>query len=339
VTGARDVPARLGPPDARRYLQLALAGLWLLDAVLQCQAFMFTKGFAGILAGAAAGNPRWAAAPVLWTAHLAGRDPALANAGFATAQLLIALGIAGRPTVKAGLAASAGWALAVWWLGEGLGGVLAGSASPVTGAPGAAVLYALLAVLLWPDGQAARPEPPFVAARPAGVLTTRLVWLALWGSLAYFTLAQASPGGIGRTFAAMASGQRGWISAMDQAAAGLLAHAGAVVPAVLAVVLLVVAAGVFLPGPAARAVLVLAVAVAALIWVAGENFGGVFTGSGTDPNSGPLLALLAAAYWPRAAGLRRAGDARAGDGRAGGPQKPVGERAAGERPVRGKVAP
>jgi hypothetical protein len=112
------VPARLGTPDARRYLQLVLAGLWLLDAVLQCQAFMFTKGFAGMLAGAAAGNPGWAAAPVLWAAHLAGRDPALANAGFATAQLLIALGIAGRPTVKAGLAASAGWALAVWWLGE-----------------------------------------------------------------------------------------------------------------------------------------------------------------------------------------------------------------------------
>lgn len=339
MTGARDGPARLGPPDARRYIQLALAGLWLLDAVLQCQAFMFTEGFAGMLAGAAAGNPGWAAAPVLWAAHLAGRDPALANAGFATAQLLIALAIAGRPTVKAGLAASIAWALAVWWLGEGLGGVLAGSASPVTGAPGAAVLYALLAALLWPGGRARHQEPPFVAAGPAGVLTTRLAWLALWGSLACFTLAQTSPGGIGRTLAAMASGQRGWISAMDQAAAGLLAHGGAAVPAVLAVVVLVVAVGVFLPGPAARAVLVLAVAVAALIWVAGENFGGVFTGSGTDPNSGPLLALLAAAYWPRAAGLRRAGDARTGDGRAGGPQEPAGERATGERPVRGKVAP
>ncbi len=126
MTAARDVPARLGTPDARRCLQLALAGLWLLDAVLQCQAFMFTKGFAGMLAAAAAGNPGWAAAPVLWAAHLAGRGPALANAGFATVQLLIALAIAGRPTVKAGLAASAGWALAVWWLGEGLGGQVPG---------------------------------------------------------------------------------------------------------------------------------------------------------------------------------------------------------------------
>jgi hypothetical protein len=38
--------------------------------------------------------------------------------------------------------------------------------------------------------------------------------------------------------------------------------------------------------------------VAAVIWVVGEAFGAIFTGAGTDPNSGPLLALLALAYWP-----------------------------------------
>jgi hypothetical protein len=79
------------------------------------------------------------------------------------------------------------------------------------------------------------------------------------------------------------------------------------VPAVLAVVLLVVAVGVFLPGPAAQAVLVLAVAMAALIWVAGENFGGVFTGSGTDPDLGTAAGtarrrLLATRRRPSAGG-------------------------------------
>ena len=38
-----------------------------------------------------------------------------------------------------------------------------------------------------------------------------------------------------------------------------------------------------------------------MIWVA-EDFGGVLTGTGTDVNSGPLLALLAAAYWPLSTG-------------------------------------
>jgi len=30
----------------------------------------------------------------------------------------------------------------------------------------------------------------------------------------------------------------------------------------------------------------------------GENFGAIFSGSATDPNSGLPLALLAVAYWP-----------------------------------------
>ena len=44
-------------PDARRLLQLALAGLWLLDGVLQYQAFMFSKGFSDMLADTASGQP------------------------------------------------------------------------------------------------------------------------------------------------------------------------------------------------------------------------------------------------------------------------------------------
>ena len=59
------------------------------------------------------------------------------------------------------------------------------------------------------------------------------------------------------------------------------------------------AVGVWLPRPAARAVIVLAVVAAAAIWIA-EGLGGMLTGGGTDPNSGLLLALLAVAYWPLA---------------------------------------
>jgi hypothetical protein len=45
-------------PGRRRTLQLALAALWLLDAVLQYQTFMFSQGFPRMLAETAAGNPR-----------------------------------------------------------------------------------------------------------------------------------------------------------------------------------------------------------------------------------------------------------------------------------------
>jgi len=72
---------------------------------------------------------------------------------------------------------------------------------------------------------------------------------------------------------------------------------------VLAVALIVIAVGVFLPPPLARSALILALVAAVFIWVFGEAFGQILAGGSTDPNSAPLLALLALAYWP----LARAG--------------------------------
>ena len=104
----------------------------------------------------------------------------LANAAFAIAQLVIALAILWRPTTALGLALSVPWALSVWWLGEGLGGVLTSAPAAVAGAPGAVILYGLLAVLLWPV-----PDGPhggsLAAASPLGPVVARLVWAAAVG--------------------------------------------------------------------------------------------------------------------------------------------------------------
>ena len=151
--------------DARRALQLALAAIWLLDGVLQYQPFMYTKAFAQMLAGTADGNPAVIARPITWDATLVGHHLVLLNTIFATIQLLLGLGIAFRPTVRPALAASVAWSLGVWWFGEGLGGVLNGAASPLNGAPGAVIIYALLAVLLWPADRASRRT---VHRRPGG---------------------------------------------------------------------------------------------------------------------------------------------------------------------------
>ena len=284
-------------PDSRRVLQLALAGLWLLDAVLQYQSAMFSRAFPQMLADAAHGNPAVIADPITWTARLIDHHVVAMNAIFATVQLLLGLGIAWRPTVRLALGASIAWALAVWWLGEGLGMVLTGTASPVNGAPGAVILYALLAVLLWP---AARGRPsPFVAGRAVGTGTARLLWLVLWGSLGYLALQPAAraPQALSNSVSAMTSGQPGWLAAADSDLGRLLSHQGLTASIILAVALVTIALGIYLPLPAVRTVLILAVAVAALIWVA-QGLGGLFSGSGTDPDSGPLLVLLGAAYWP-----------------------------------------
>ena len=293
-----DAVAARGAADARRVLQLALAGLWLLDGVLQYQAFMFSKGFSQMLADTAAGNPGVVGRPITWNASLVEHHAVLLNAVFATVQLLLGIGIAWRPAVRVALAASIAWSLGVWWFGEGLGMVLTGDTSPVSGAPGAVILYALLAVLLWP---ADRGGPaPFTAARAVGAPVARALWLVLWLSLAYFALTPAnrSPWALHDMIAGMADGEPGWVAAIERNAAALVGHQGLAASVVLAAALVIIAAGVYLPRPAARATLVLAVVVAAVIWVAGQAFGVIMTGGATDLNSGPLLALLALAYWP-----------------------------------------
>ncbi|HXQ59401.1 MAG TPA: hypothetical protein VN799_04860 [Acidimicrobiales bacterium] len=302
VTGGRRsaLVADWQVPDRRRILQLALATTWLLDSVLQFQPFMFTRAFGTqMIASMARGNPAGLAHQISWAGQAIGRHPEASNTVFALVQLFIALGIAWRPTVKLALAGSVVWALAVWWIGEGLGRVLTSQASTITGAPGAVILYAVLAVLLWPRDRDPSPAP-FVAARSLGAPTARVVWFALWAGLAYWTLqgVDRSSQGLHNAIGAMAAGQPHWLASLDTSAARLVAHRGLEFSIVLAVVFLIVAVGTFLPTPAARATIVAAIALSTIIWVVGQDFGGVFSGSGTDPNSGPLLILLAAAFWP-----------------------------------------
>jgi hypothetical protein len=315
ATRARGVPAVSSPwavPDARRRLQLVLAGLWLLDAVLQYQSYMFTRGFTGELAAAAPGNPAFVAGPVRWSAGLAAGHLTLANAAFATLQLLIGLGIAWRPTARLMLGVSVAWALAIWWLGEGLGLLLTGTASPVNGAPGAALLYAVAAVLLWPVPGRATARRPTAGRTPAsrtaggpaaaaiGDRPARAGWLLLWGGLAVLVVQPAAraPGAVSGMLTEMADGQPAWLAGTDRHLASALSQHGLAVAVILAALLAVVAVLGCLPARSAtRAAVSLGVALAAVIWLA-EGLGGMFNGMATDPNTGPLLALIALAYWP-----------------------------------------
>ncbi len=295
---ARYSSAVTDAPDVRRVLQLALAGVWMLDAVLQYQSFMFGKGFGQMLAATAPGNPAFVAEPINWNASLIEHHMVLLNAMFATVQLLLAIGIAWRPTVRLALGASIVWALGVWWFGEGLGEVLTGSASPVNGAPGAVLIYALIAVLVWPAERDSSAR--YVAARTVGLAAARAIWLAFWAAMVYFTLQSANltSQGLHNIIVADATGEPSWLATVDDQVASALGHDGVAGSVILAIAFALIGASVFLAERARRAVLVLAIALAALIWVIGEAFGGILTGGGTDPNSGPLLALFTLLYWP-----------------------------------------
>lgn len=289
-------------PDAVRVLQLSLATVWLLDGVLQLHPFMFTpgpSGFSGMLSGVGAGNPAWIARTISWNAAIVDRHPVATDAAFAAVQILIGLGVAWRRSTRAALAASVVWSLGVWWFGEGLGGILAGNGTPIAGGPGAVLFYALLAVLLWPSPRPLE-EVPFAAARAVGAVAARAVWAAVWAGLAVLCLLGSgrSPGGVQGVIESVDSGQPGWLAAIDRHTASAVAGHGLAVALVLAAICVVVAAGAFLPPALTRVTIGLAVLTALVIWVVGENFGMILAGGATDPNSGPLIVLLAVAYWP-----------------------------------------
>jgi len=96
----------------------------------------------------------------------------------------------------------------------------------------------------------------------------------------------------------MESGEPGWVAGLMRGAASLVSGQGLATSIVLAVALVLIALGVYLPAPAAKAALLLAIVVSAAIWVFAQAFGAIMAGGATDPNSGPLLILLTLAYWP-----------------------------------------
>lgn len=289
----------------RQGLTWAFGLLWLLDAALQYQPYMFTVQFPDqAIAAAGRGSPGLVGEPVTWAAHLMAGNPVVFNAIFATIQLAIAAGLFWRPTVKLALAGSIIWSLLVWWLGEGLGGVLAGPVSPVAGLPGAVVLYAIIAILLWPPqpgpdrttvGSLATGSP----LRPAGA---KLTWLLLWSAFA--AEAVRAPAALHEVPGSLAAGEPRWIAGMNTASAAFFAHDATPAAIALAVTCALIGLSVLTPA-ATRPGVILAMVLALAIWVIGEDFGQIATGTATDPNSGLPLAILALCYWPFARRLPR----------------------------------
>ena len=323
ITQTRPTSARLPRLDwsswpTRRGLQLLLGTVWLLDAALQFQPYMFSRDFVTqIITPTAAGNPAVIARPIAWSAQLMAHHIVLANTAFAVIQLTIAVGLFFRRTTKLALAASIAWAIAVWWFGEGLGGILTG-ASPLAGAPGAVILYALIAVLIWPTAEDHGAEPLAPALRgPLDRRVPKLAWLILWTAFACFLLLPANrgPGAVSQAFTSMTAGQPGWLTVPAHAMAALTAGHGQTASVLLAALCVVTGAAIF-DDRLTRPALILAVMLGLLIWTA-EGFGGLATGQATDPNTGPLLILLAACFWsPRRAAAPVSGEGHSPSSRA-----------------------
>jgi hypothetical protein len=288
----RTIAARLARhrPITRRDLQVALGVLWLLDGALQVQPFMFTRGFAvQVIAPVGQGQPGVVSGPVHLASVVIAANPLAWNLLAAAIQLLLGIGLLVARTARNtrfALTASIGWALGVWYVGEGLSGLASGHGSLLTGAPGSALLYAIMAGAAWPRRTSEQAPASWLA--PA--------WALLWvgGALLQLLPGQNSGRALATMFTASASAAPHWLASLDTTLATWTSHHGTLAVTALAAIeyLVGIAAMSRRTRPWGVTVgLVLSIA----IWVVGQGLGQLYSGQATDPNSAPLIALMAIA--------------------------------------------
>ena len=271
----------------RRHLQVSLGSLWLLDGVLQCQPTMFSRDFARqVLAPAGVGQPAAIAEPLHLVRDLLSAQPAVVNGIFVLIQIALGLGLATRRFNRVALAGSIAWALSVWVVGEGLGGLATG-ATLLTGAPGAAVLYAVIAALAWPTRENLGDDRPSWLALPA--------WCTLWLAGAGLELIDGnnSSGSITMALRDAQSSAPGWIAGIDGRLGGLRIPSWSAAGVIAVFVL--VAIWALVPGLTRQLSVGIGALLSLTVWVLFQGLGDLTSGRSSDPNSGPLIILLALA--------------------------------------------
>ena len=290
-----------------RTIQIGLGIIWLLDGLLQLQPKMFGPDFANkVILPTAQGQPDLVSSTITHMAHLIALQPTLTDTVFAAVQILIGVGLLFRETVRPALVLSFVWALGVWALGEGFGMLLTGTASPLTGAPGGALLYVVIGLLVWPRRAGTVPAPALAgsasAEGPLGARGGKAVWAIVWGAMGILWLLPANRAGgtISGAISGAVTGEPGWLAHVQLSVAHAFGNGGGSVAVACAFLSFVIGLGPLV----SRHTTVFLVAGAALAldyWVFGEAFGQIFSGIATDPNSGPLLVLLALTLYPNRA--------------------------------------
>lgn len=293
--------------------------LWLLDGVLQLQHQMFTTNFAtSVIAPAAQGQPVFVSGLMHLFIRIFLLQPILFNSLIALSQLALGITILWKKTTRYGLIASVAWGLFVWYVGEGLGGLAGGQASLLMGAPGAAFIYAVLALGVLPSHDSSKTKRE--ERLPAPWLA--FFWAGLWimGAIYQLLSGQNTTTDIATMIRNNASGAPGWLTALDTHTAKLIQGIGGnqttqahamhmsisqmtLMPAaqssgfwfilLLAVVQFLVGIAIFMPRHIRTVGVVSGIILSLLFWAVGQSFGSYYSGLATDPNSAPLYVLLA----------------------------------------------
>ncbi len=298
---------------SRRGLQRVLGVIWLIDGLFQLQPQMFTGNMInGIMKPILAGQPGFLESTFKFIVNTITQDLTAINLLIAVVQVLIGLGFIflSDRWIRQLVVVSFVWALIVWFGGEGMSMLLTGTASALTGAPGAVLLYPLIGLAVWPlaPGQQPIAAGSGPVSSDEGLLSRRGLRYALSAFWFIMALLQLQPywwqsGQISGAIGGMvgAGGLNGAVVDPVLTAAGN-ATANIEVPLNIVLILVFLGLGVILALPGDRYVrpaLIASIVVSLIIWYFTQAFGMILTGMATDFNSGLLLIVMALGVWPR----------------------------------------
>jgi hypothetical protein len=286
----------------KRLTQL-LGLLWLIDGLLQFQPQMFTMNMVnGIMKPMLQGQPGAIETSLSWIVQVTTQNLTLVNLMIGIIQVIIGISLISGRGVKVALIASIVWSFIVWYGGEGLSMLLTGQASALTGAPGAVLLYALLALVVYPFSPTTNPDEGGILSRKQLRWALAIFWI-------FMALLQAQPywwqeGQISQAISAMV-GQGGFNSVLVDPLLQWLSNitSSIEIPLNAALIVIFLALGVALflvDNKHVRPVLVASIIMSLILWYGAEAFGMILTGMATDFNSGLLIVVIALACWPLA---------------------------------------
>lgn len=271
--------------DLRTIIAKCLGAFWILDGLLQFQPAMFGQGFiVNVLVPNLSSQPHWMYDIVNFGIYLWNLNPALNDLGAGCLQVAIGLLFLLPRTnrwFRFGAYVSIVWGIVVWLCGEGTGLLLAGVASFYTGAPGAVLLYVMLAALLLVPNVRARM---FVRVGAC---------IFILGAALQLQSAFWSVDGVqGAAMAAMMEPYH-MLNAFPLYISNILGLSPIFANWIL--VLLPLAMGVWLLWKPSRTAGIVALVFLFFVWWVGQDFGMLSTfpmGTATDPETAPLLALF-----------------------------------------------
>jgi cytochrome oxidase Cu insertion factor (SCO1/SenC/PrrC family) len=286
-------------PIGRRILRIGFGILWIVDGLLQAQSSMPVGLGSQVAQPSASSSPGWIqhvvhSGVLVWNNHPV-------ESAIAVVWIEIGIGVwllvapRGRWS-QAGAAASVGWGLTVWLFGEALGGVFAPGLTFLTGAPGAALLYAVAGGLVaLPERRWREPRIGRAVLVGMGVLFIGMGVLQAWPGRGFWqgTIDGHRAGPLAASIDALAGrSQPGFLSSWVSSFGAFDAAHGALVNLVAVVALVAIGTALCWGRGRALRLAVGATCIFSLIdWLFIQDLG-FLGGLGTDPNTMIPIVLL-----------------------------------------------